>query len=102
VAGESILKQKVIDMKKKHYPDIYHWKISDRWQSGKLDFLFIRNNKYLWIELKSKDGKVSDMQKYEMKQLKKQKCHYAVCDEVIDVKNLVERILYGNNQQQEA
>lgn len=91
--SESVLTRKVVHMIHKDFPDVWYWKIADRWRSGIPDLLLIRDGRYLWIELKIESGKLSKIQEYTIKKLKEAGCDVAVCKSVLEVKNLIKEVL---------
>jgi hypothetical protein len=47
-------------------------------KNGFPDRMFLKNGKAIFVEFKSKYGKLSDLQKYRIEQLRKQKFHVLI------------------------
>lgn len=53
----------------------YCFKVADRFRYGTLDLFACRNGVSMWIELKSKEGRISPMQRREIAALNEHGCH---------------------------
>lgn len=67
--SELALKNRVLAMLKKEYPEAFVWKISDRWCAGVPDLLIINNGVHIFIELKYEKGKLSKIQEYTIEKI---------------------------------
>lgn len=64
-------------------------KLSDRWQSGLPDILFIRDGVTYFFEVKTPKGVVSEIQKYTMKKLNEAGAIALVVRSLDDVKEVI-------------
>ncbi len=88
--SEKLLKEAVFRMFKKHYPDIFAVKLSDQWVSGIPDILILSGGRALWIELKTKSGVVSTIQRFMFGKIKRRGgCPVKICRSVADAKEVI-------------
>jgi len=68
----------------------YVFKISDRFRSGIPDLYCCRHGKSYWFEVKTKIGKVSKLQEYEIEQLQAHGVPACVVRSVLDVVDVLQ------------
>lgn len=67
---ETQFKQKFLKAIKQRYPNCYVRKLSDRFNSGILDFVLCNNGWWVWLELKVLPRKVTPLQAEEIKKIR--------------------------------
>lgn len=66
---ETSIKEQCVRNMRVEFPDVYCVKISDTFQVGIHDFHLCINGLFVSIEIKSKTGRASAMQKYHQKKI---------------------------------
>jgi len=97
--SETRLKEKVLAMLKKEFPDAWVYKTADRWKAGIPDVLVCRKGRFYATELKVGDNKATRLQLYVLKQIKRAGGRVAVCRSVDQVRNLLNNKGGGLNDQ---
>ena len=87
--SETRLKEKVLAMIKREFPDAWVYKTSDRWKSGIPDILVCKEGRFFAVELKVGNNKATRLQLYVLKQIKRAGGRVAVCRSVDQVRNLL-------------
>lgn len=68
---ETQFKQKMIEMIRLEFPEVWFKKISDRFQSGIPDIIGCMNGRFFAIELKVPGGRLDRLQAYEIQRIGK-------------------------------
>jgi hypothetical protein len=89
--SETRLKEKVLAMLKKEFPDAWVYKTSDRWKSGIPDILVCKEGRFFAAELKVGNNKATRLQLYVLKQIHRAGGRGAVCRSVDQVKCLLNK-----------
>ena len=89
---ESQLKNAALKHIRQAYPKAYAWHPSDRWISGIPDLIICLDGKFIAIELKFGNGKVSKIQKYVLNKIQDAGGRVAVCRTIKEVKRFIEEI----------
>ena len=84
------IQKKILTYLRHAYPEAVTVKLSDRWVSGLPDIMFIRNGKIYFFEVKTKTGKVSNIQRYFLDKLKANKTPAVVVTSLEEVKAVIE------------
>ena len=95
--NETQLKNKVMAYLNTH-PGIYARKVSDRYSAGYPDIWGCYHGRFFCIESKSINGKVSDIQKYEMNKICEALGDARVCRSLQEVKDFIEMIREIHNK----
>jgi len=88
-SSETRLKEKVLAMLKKEFPDAWVYKTADRWKAGIPDVLICRKGRFFAAELKVGNNKATRIQLYVLEQIKRAGGRGAVCRGVDQVRNLL-------------
>lgn len=89
--SETRLKEKVLAMLKREFPDAWVYKTSDRWKSGIPDILVCKEGRFFAAELKVGNNKATRLQLYVLKQIRRAGGRVAVCRSVDQVKCLLNK-----------
>lgn len=88
-SSETKLKEKVLAMLKRDFPEAWIYKTADRWKSGIPDVLICRKGRFFAAELKAGNNKATRLQLYVLKQIKRAGGRAAVCRSVDQVRDLL-------------
>ena len=92
---ESQLTSKITAEIRKAYPRAFVYKISDRFYSGIPDILVIIGGMPMFMEVKTKVGKVSKIQQYTLDKIRMAGCPAEVVRTIDEAAEFVRRIATG-------
>jgi hypothetical protein len=88
-SSEKKLKEKVLAMLKREFPDAWVYKTADRWKSGIPDVLICSRGRFFAAELKVGKNGATRLQRYTLEQIKRAGGCAAVCCSVDRVRELI-------------
>ena len=88
--SETNLKRKVIGFLKKHYPDAWVYKASDKWISGIPDLLICKEGRFYAIELKVGRNKATPIQEFVIRKIHEAGGRVSVCWSVEEVERFIQ------------
>lgn len=87
------LKNKIVQILRKEYPQIWFYKSHDMFTAGIPDLILCVEGKFVAIELKTIKGQTTKLQEYTMDKIRNAGGTAWICRSVKDVRNLLTLIL---------
>jgi hypothetical protein len=93
--AETTIKNNILRMIRKEFPEVWAYKASDRFQSGIPDILMCVGNDstFAAIEVKTATGRVSEIQKYTIEKIKSVGGYACVCRSVDEARKFIWEVI---------
>lgn len=82
-------------MIRRKFPEVWAWKISDKWFSGLPDIFLLHDGTAMFIELKTPTGKVSKIQEYTFNEIRKRGLEVVICRDRKEVEKCLVSLTKG-------